>query len=280
MTHSELLPTDKLYLNKFLDVTKSQLFFANGVILVEGISEQLLLPVMAKHIGINLDKEGVEVVNIGGVSFEPFAKLFNPDDSNRRLASKCSVITDNDRGLISSNDFRSIENGIDRALAKLIYTRIRNAGLLDATNRLEEDYQVDSIDFSDIEEKKEFIIEKITFKANNPSSRAQKAKDLEKNNLQCHLANITFEYELLLAENNLDLIIGLYSSMHPNTDFSDAGEAKEIRARDFLVRLDGFKDKSQLANNIAFAIENEQNWKDNFSIPTYIQSAIQFAVNM
>ena len=38
---------DRIFLKKFLDVTKSQLFFAKGVILVEGISETLLLPVFA-----------------------------------------------------------------------------------------------------------------------------------------------------------------------------------------------------------------------------------------
>jgi len=89
----------KKYLERFLDVTKSQLFFAKGVILVEGISEALLLPVFADIIGekYNFDKNGIEVVNIGGVTFEPFANLFNSDKENERLNIKCAIITDNDK---------------------------------------------------------------------------------------------------------------------------------------------------------------------------------------
>ena len=47
VAHSELDPENIKYLRKFLDVTKSQLFFSNGTILVEGISETLLLPASA-----------------------------------------------------------------------------------------------------------------------------------------------------------------------------------------------------------------------------------------
>lgn len=100
----------KKYLERFLDVTKSQLFFARGVILVEGISEALLLPVFAFIMDLNkdkynLDKSGVEVINIGGVAFEPFAKLFNNQDLKKNLNFRCTLVTDDDRdekGNISS----------------------------------------------------------------------------------------------------------------------------------------------------------------------------------
>ncbi len=89
---------EEKYLSRFLDVTKSQLFFAKGVILVEGISEALLLPIFADIMGekFNLNKKGIEVVNIGGIAFKSFAKLFNSSDSNLRLDVNCSIITDND----------------------------------------------------------------------------------------------------------------------------------------------------------------------------------------
>lgn len=92
---------NKKYLSKFLDVTKSQLFFSNGVILVEGISEVLLLQIFSELIGENkefsLEKKGAEIVNINGVAFEHFAKLFNGVDEKKRLNNKCSIITDDDR---------------------------------------------------------------------------------------------------------------------------------------------------------------------------------------
>lgn len=42
---------DYKYLDTFLDVTKSNLFFAKGVILVEGWAEEILLPVIAEKWG-------------------------------------------------------------------------------------------------------------------------------------------------------------------------------------------------------------------------------------
>ena len=88
---------DKIFLKKFLDVTKSQLFFSNGVILVEGISEALLLPIFAKMLGekYDLEKNGIEVI-VTGISFQRYSGLFNSDDPNKRLNIKCAVLTDDD----------------------------------------------------------------------------------------------------------------------------------------------------------------------------------------
>jgi len=99
LIQSDLSPDNRRYLQKFLDVTKSQLFFANGVIIVEGISEALLLPVFARMMGeeYDLDKAGIEIVTINGVAFDHFAKLFNSADAAKRLHSRCSIITDDDR---------------------------------------------------------------------------------------------------------------------------------------------------------------------------------------
>lgn len=79
-------------LRRFLDVTKAALLFARGVILVEGVAEQLLIPVIAKRIGRPLARHGVTVINIGGVAFEPFVELFAED----RLPYRCAVVSDSD----------------------------------------------------------------------------------------------------------------------------------------------------------------------------------------
>ena len=61
--------TDYSFLERFLDVTKANLFFAKGVILVEGWSEEILLPVLAKRMGINITEKGISIVNIGNTAF-------------------------------------------------------------------------------------------------------------------------------------------------------------------------------------------------------------------
>jgi putative ATP-dependent endonuclease of the OLD family len=99
LQHSGLLPENQTYLQKFLDVTKSQLFFSNGVILVEGISEALLMKVFSKKIGeiYDIEKSGIELVNLDGVAFSHFANLFNNAINNKNLRIRCAIITDDDR---------------------------------------------------------------------------------------------------------------------------------------------------------------------------------------
>ncbi len=98
LMNSNLTPKNKKYLSKFLDVTKSQLFFSKGVLFVEGISEALLIPVFAKVMGkeYDLEKNGIEVVNINGVAFEHFGNLFNSEDSSKNLGVKAAILTDSD----------------------------------------------------------------------------------------------------------------------------------------------------------------------------------------
>lgn len=105
ISESQLDANNKKYLSKFLDVTKSQLFFANGVMLVEGISEALLMEPFSTIMGLqskegekySLNRNGIEIVNVDGVAFEPFAKLFNSTDQHLRLNARAAILTDDDR---------------------------------------------------------------------------------------------------------------------------------------------------------------------------------------
>ena len=63
-------------------------FFANKLIFVEGIAEELLLPVFARYLDKNLTDEHVLVVNMGGRYFKHFLKLFdtnNPYTINKKI---------------------------------------------------------------------------------------------------------------------------------------------------------------------------------------------------
>lgn len=100
---------NKEYLQKFLDVTKSQLLFSKRIIFVEGISEALLIPVFADKLGYDLDKKGVEVVMLNGINFKHFIPLFDEDNP---LIFKGSIVTDKDRKTLDdleSDTFKSLE---------------------------------------------------------------------------------------------------------------------------------------------------------------------------
>ena len=73
---TKLLQGDYYFLEKFLDSTKANLFFANAVILVEGVAENILIPTLAKIIGRDLSDHGVSIVNVGGVAFLRYANIF------------------------------------------------------------------------------------------------------------------------------------------------------------------------------------------------------------
>lgn len=87
---------DYLFLQRFLDATKANLFFAKGIIMVEGDAENLLIPVIADIIGYPLEKHGVSVVNVGSTAFLRYSRIFIRNDSTCTLNIPVSVITDCD----------------------------------------------------------------------------------------------------------------------------------------------------------------------------------------
>jgi putative ATP-dependent endonuclease of the OLD family len=73
---TKLVPADYRFLERFLDVTKANLFFARGVVIVEGDAENILLPALARLIGRDLREYGVSIVNVGGVGLRRYANIF------------------------------------------------------------------------------------------------------------------------------------------------------------------------------------------------------------
>src|SRR5208337_5272090 len=64
-TETKLEKDDYAFLRRFLDATKANLFFARGVIIVEGDAENILLPAIAAKLGRPFGKYGVSLVNVG-----------------------------------------------------------------------------------------------------------------------------------------------------------------------------------------------------------------------
>ena len=86
---------DYKFLKNFLDVTKSNLFFAKGIIIVEGWSEEILIPAIAEKIGYDLTKHEVSIVNVGSTAYLRFAKIFLRNDGEK-IDIPVSVVTDLD----------------------------------------------------------------------------------------------------------------------------------------------------------------------------------------
>ena len=74
-------------LERYVDVNRGEVFFARGVIFVEGDAEKFLLPVLAKHQGYDLDELGISVCAISGTNFYPYLLLFGPHGLNIPIAA-------------------------------------------------------------------------------------------------------------------------------------------------------------------------------------------------
>lgn len=77
-------------LERYLDVTRSELLFTRGVILVEGDAERFLIPTFAENMDISLDEHGITVCSVAGTNFQPYVKLLCT------LGIPWSVVTDFD----------------------------------------------------------------------------------------------------------------------------------------------------------------------------------------
>jgi putative ATP-dependent endonuclease of the OLD family len=108
----------KQQLERYIDVTKSQLFFSKGILFVEGISEELLLPVFSQILNLKLEDYKIELISANGTSFYPFIYLFNSAEKSNTLPMPLSIVTDDDRFPESKNteySFKNIKDNLPKA---------------------------------------------------------------------------------------------------------------------------------------------------------------------
>lgn len=107
----------KSFLQRWLDITKSILLFAKGVLMVEGIAEALVIkeltPYVLRKLAIDnpgkkylkdLEEYGISIINLNGIYFRHFMTLFQgynkkEDGSFEKtdyIPVKCAGLTDND----------------------------------------------------------------------------------------------------------------------------------------------------------------------------------------
>lgn len=248
LAETNINDSDKTYLKKYLDVTKSQLFFAKGILFVEGISEAILIPEMAKMIKRPFDKYAVELVNVDSVAFRPFVNLLSSD----RVATcfnKISIITDDDR-----------------------------------CTKKEDAYYIDkNLDYDDLNKD---IINNL--KNGDMSERCYDLIELCKSTkIVIHTAIKTFEYALCCSDNNIYYLIEAikkeYKELGPKLEkkVKSLEKLEEKAACVWLFIRSRDKCKSSVAQYLCEVIEQQLKDEQNaveiekpFEIPEYIQNAI------
>lgn len=154
--HTKLSANDYSFLERFLDVTKANLFFSHGVLIVEGDGEALVLPSIARALNLDLDKHGVSIVNVKGTGLRRFSKIFQrADETEAAISIPVACLADMDvmpdaapeiLGLVNDNDDPKWKNPKRRwkvkkdlgpdtpTIAAALLARIANLSTDDAQN--------------------------------------------------------------------------------------------------------------------------------------------------
>lgn len=253
----------KKQLERYIDVTKSQLFFSKGVLFVEGISEELLVPVFAQILNHKLEDYKIELVNADGTSFYPFIYLFNSTEQLKSLQLPLSILTDDDRYTKSKNTEYSFKNIInDLPKAKELFENIAGAAQSTRIKKITEAIEKvpDKITLNLSYKTFEFAL----IQANISKEKTQITENL----LWKYLSqDKTITKKIIKIKAHLDSFLG--------TKITE----EQLSYLQILL-WKALPSKAEFAQNLAiYLLDNLDLAKTNFVVPDYIQKAITHLVN-
>ncbi|NVK66626.1 MAG: AAA family ATPase [Flavobacteriales bacterium] len=113
-----LTPNDRNDLERYIDSKRGEIYFGKGVLLVEGITEEFIMPKVADLLNSPLDDLGIVICNVHSTNFKPYIRLLNA------LSIPWAVVTDGDYYQI----FRTEDENGEEKVAKL-YHRMHQDGV-------------------------------------------------------------------------------------------------------------------------------------------------------
>lgn len=264
----------KQYVQRFLDATKADMFFANKLIFVEGIAEELLLPVFAKYLKKDLTDEHVLVVNMGGRYFNHFLKLFDKNNNLYTINKKVICLTDIDP---------CRKNKGDNEKYKACYPY---------------EYNIDTVKYN----YKHHADEEMAQYENHPNIRffRQDEKygktleyDIMRENPNCDLlltesvSNLD-EIKAMMAEQDLDKMMSKMRDSEANdrikaviqaSDWSDEEKRRALLASRYLNSVS--KGSNALELNVALManLEKPEAARKEFNVPKYIVEALTWLLS-
>ena len=264
------------FLNRWLDATKTALFFSKGNIFVEGIAEAILIPELAKvylrkqnEDGLtkvtSLEEAGISVINMNGIYFPYFMQLYNG----------YSVIIPNQKDGETEKDYKE-------RVHILIHKDVLSSGEFVATKKIEARCVAitDNDPKTDVYPSKDDHVE-----GNNPQLYYAKQIENMTENCRVFINRKTFEYDLALeSRHNAKMMLEILIEEIP-TDGSnkrdmedyiakiDAGETiDDTKMAGFILKQvdSNYMSKGRFAQLLAERIDS------GFVVPEYISNAISF----
>lgn len=244
-------------LERYIDVTKSQLLFAKAVLFVEGISEELLITAFAAVKKYRFEDYRIELVNIGGTSFYPFIHLFNSNQPMKSINKPISILTDNDKFPGSKKKEFSFKKLIEDGYAKLdeldaliqesvVSSRIPN--IISAINGK------DTIKIFSAEKTLEYELAL----ANIPNTR------------EAIEANLLFKYIAKIRSEKAKAILAYVDSV------IEEELTEEKRRKTAILLWKSFPSKGTFSQNFSlYLLKNLKRARKEFVIPKYIRKSLK-----
>jgi putative ATP-dependent endonuclease of OLD family len=271
--YTKLEEGDYPFLERFLDTTKANLFFAKGVLLVEGDAENLLIPTFAKIVGKDLTRSGVSIVNLGNTAFKRYSRIFLRK-TGKQMGIPVSVITDLDvKPVIFYSDNESakpkmikIDEGIIKKFTSQNSKAVLNEGELKGEYETMEavkkkvtmtvtKQKTAALNFFIKKNLKEGVPINIDTddKIKEYKAKAKVQKNLSEDNVHFFLAeNWTLEYELALSRFKKVFYMAVLMAKHnPDTFDTDAIDDCMKKALDNIKE---WKKNSKTDEEIAYEI--------------------------
>lgn len=266
------------FLNRWLDATKTALFFSKGNIFVEGIAEAILIPELAqKHLKKqndagrikikSLEEAGISIVNLNGIYYTYFMQLYNGY-----------------RIIIPKQNDGETKTDYQKRVAELIHKDVFQKEEFISTKKIDIRCAAltDNDPGEDVFPKKDESVE-----GKNPQLYYVKQVENMTDNCRVFVNRKTFEYDLALASHhNARLMLDVLLNEIP----TDGDNKKKIEEYINKIESGDMIEDTEMAGFILKQIESDYMGKgyfaqllaeqidEQFEIPPYICEAIDFVV--
>ncbi|MDE9482539.1 ATP-dependent endonuclease [Xenorhabdus bovienii] len=254
-------------LERYLDVTRAELFFARRVIFVEGAAELMLIDALAKKMDLDLRSYGVSLISVEGLNFDSFLPLFG----ERGLRIPVAVVTDADPFEEEEAEVEQGEDEIDDILAEASYQ--------------EETDAPDDEEPADDAAKKKKVKRKEVYPALGDQVRLSgntlKMKKFEDDFVKVFHGLKTLEYDLALIEANRDPMLTALADPHPRISKAlrkivDGQPDNTAKAKALFCGMFERKDNANIQKGrFAQALAEQISKEIGFEVPEYLKKAIQ-----
>lgn len=252
-------------LERYLDVTRAELFFARRVIFVEGAAELMMVDVLAKRMGYDLRQHGVSLISVEGLNFDSFLPLFG----DKALKIPVAVLTDADPVPPKADPAAVAESAPHSPAGSA--TAVPALGAEPAAAEVPEEEEDEDVEPVYPAPGDTIIV----------SANTAKMKTCEDALVKVFHGLKTFEYDLALETDNRKAMLKALAELRPriakslaNTVAAEVGDAAQAKALfcGMFERKQNNVQKGSFAQSLAQVLSDET---VAFKVPAYIEAAIQ-----